>query len=208
VLTGSGRAFCAGGDLEIMTSGMSRDLEGAMRHQEAAVLLREMPKPTIAAVNGPAAGAGLSLAAAADFRIAAKSARFAPGFGAVGLCGDFGGTYSLLSLVGREQALRLYVAGETWDADTALNRGLVGEVVPDVDFPAAGEGLASRLAATAPLAVARLKANFLAAERQDFETILRLEGAGMIELMASGDFSEGVAAFQERRRPQFRGGPT
>ena len=89
VLTGRGGAFCAGGDLELMAGGVG-DLEQGLARERAATLLREMPKPTLAAVNGPAAGAGFSLAVAADFRLASTAARFTPGFGAVALCGDYG----------------------------------------------------------------------------------------------------------------------
>src|SRR5204863_2384725 len=127
VVTGRGGAFCAGGDLELMADEVG-DLEQGVTRERAATLLREMPKPTVAAVNGPAAGAGFSLALAADFRVASSAARCTPGFGAVGLCGDYGVSYHLPGLVGREQALRLLLLGETWDAETALRRGLVGAV--------------------------------------------------------------------------------
>jgi len=204
VLTGRGRAFCAGGDLELMRDGVG-DVELGLERQRAAVLLREMPKPTIAAVNGVAAGAGLSLALAADLRIAAASARFTAGFGAVALSGDYGVSYHLPRLVGREQAVRLLFLGETWDAPTALHRGLVGTVVPDEQFSEEVARLAATLAAQAPLALARMKRNLRAAEHGDFGEVLREEALGMIELAGTADFQEGVAAFLDRREPHFTG---
>jgi 2-(1,2-epoxy-1,2-dihydrophenyl)acetyl-CoA isomerase len=204
VLTGRGGAFCAGGDLELMSGGVG-NLELGLARERAAAVLREMGKPTLAAVNGPAAGAGFSLALAADFRLASTDARFTPGFGAVALCGDYGVSYHLPRLVGREQALRLLLLGETWDAETALRRGLVGAVAEAGSFEAEVAVLADRLAALAPLAVARVKANVSFAEAGDFAAVLRQEAEGMIALAATGDFKEGLAAFIERRPPNFRG---
>jgi 2-(1,2-epoxy-1,2-dihydrophenyl)acetyl-CoA isomerase len=204
VLTGRGGAFCAGGDLDLMAGGVG-DLEQGVARERAAVLLREMPKPTLAAVNGPAAGAGFSLAVAADFRLASTAARFTPGFGAVGLCGDYGVSYHLPRLVGREQALRLLLLGETWDAATALRRGLVGAVAEPDRFDAEVAAFADRLAALAPLAVARVKANLSFAEHGDVAAVLRREAEGMIALAATDDFKEGLAAFADRRPPLFRG---
>lgn len=204
VLTGRGGAFCAGGDLDLMAGGVG-DLEEGVARERAATLLREMPKPTLAAVNGPAAGAGFSLALAADFRLASSAARFTPGFGAVALCGDYGVSYHLPRLVGREQALRLLLLGETWDAERALALGLVGAVVDAGAFEAEVEAFADRLAALAPLAVSRVKANIAFAEQADFAAVLRREAEGMIALAATDDFKEGLAAFTERRPPRFEG---
>jgi 2-(1,2-epoxy-1,2-dihydrophenyl)acetyl-CoA isomerase len=204
VLTGRGGSFCAGGDLDLMAGGVG-DLELGLARERAASLLREMPKPTLAAVNGPAAGAGFSLALAADFRLASSDARFTPGFGAVALCGDYGVSYHLPRLVGREQALRLLLLGETWDAETALRRGLVGAVAEAGRFEQEVAGMADRLAALAPLAVARVKDNVSLAETGDFAAVLRREAEGMIALAATEDFKEGLAAFANRRRPNFRG---
>jgi len=204
VLTGRGGAFCAGGDLELMAGGVG-DLEQGLARERAATLLREMTKPTLAAVNGPAAGAGFSLALAADFRLASTAARFTPGFPAVALCGDYGVSYHLPRLVGREQALHLLLLGETWDADTALRRGLVGAVADADGFEAEVAAFAERLAALAPLAVARVKANVAVAEQADFAAVLHREAEGMIALAETDDFKEGLAAFAERRPPRFRG---
>lgn len=143
--------------------------------------------------------------AAADLRIAVASARFTPGFGAVALCGDYGGSYVLPSLVGREQALRLYLLGETWDAPTAERRGLVGQVVPDEELDSAVATLADRLASQAPLAVARMNHHFNTAERATFDDMLHLEAEGMIALAGTADFKERLAAFTDRRPPHFEG---
>ena len=216
VLTGRGGSFCAGGDLDLMARTMTvskaqvkpasvGDLELGLARERAATLLREMPKPTLAAVSGPAAGAGFSLALAADFRLASTDARFTPGFGAVALCGDYGVSYHLPRLVGREQALRLLLLGETWDAETALRRGLVGAVAEAGQFEEEVAALADRLAALAPLAVARVKANVSFAEAGDFAAVLRREAEGMIALASTEDFKEGLAAFADRRPPNFRG---
>jgi 2-(1,2-epoxy-1,2-dihydrophenyl)acetyl-CoA isomerase len=204
VLTGRGGAFCAGGDLELMAGGVG-DVERGLARERAATLLREMPKPTLAAVNGPAAGAGFSLALAADFRLASTAARFTPGFGAVALCGDYGVSYHLPRLVGREQAMRLLLLGETWDAATALQRGLVGSVAGADSFEDEVVAFANRLAGLAPLAVARVKANLALAEGADFAAALHREAEGMIALAATADFKEGLSAFAHRRAPHFRG---
>ena len=204
VLTGRGRAFCAGGDLEMMNEGVGT-LDVELPRMRVAALLREMPKPTVAAINGVASGGGLSIALAADLRIATASARFSAAYAAVALCGDYGVTFTLPRLVGPEQARRLLFLGETWDAPTALARGLVGQVVADDAFPAEVSALADRLAATAPLGIARMKANLVAAEAADFAAVLAREAQGMLDLIATADFAEGVAAFQERRPPRFEG---
>ncbi|HLF40461.1 MAG TPA: enoyl-CoA hydratase-related protein, partial [Acidimicrobiia bacterium] len=198
VVTGRGRAFCAGGDLDLMADGVGT-LELGLRRERAATLLREMGKPTVA-VNGVAAGAGFSLALAADLRVAGASARFTPGFGAVGLCGDYGGSYTLPRLVGRERALRLYFLGETWDAARAERYGLVGSVVADGELEASVAALGAQLAAQAPRAMARMKANFCAAERLDFDSILRMEAEGMIP----GQQRHPSAAGGRRRRRRHR----
>jgi 2-(1,2-epoxy-1,2-dihydrophenyl)acetyl-CoA isomerase len=204
VLTGHGRGFCAGGDLELMSDGVG-EFDAGMARQQAATLLRSMPKPTIAAVNGVAAGAGFTLALACDLRIAADTARFTAGFGAIGLPGDYGGTYHLVRLVGPEQARRLYFLNETWAAAEALERGLVGRVVPVDELGEEVGHVAGALAAGAPLALARMKEHFLAAESAPFARVLELEARGMIDLAASRDFAEGLEAFRARRPPRFTG---
>jgi 2-(1,2-epoxy-1,2-dihydrophenyl)acetyl-CoA isomerase len=139
VLTGAGRAFCAGGDVKSMAEGsVERDMEEAVTHlrgrMEVSRLLHEIPKPTIAMVNGPAAGAGMALALACDLRIAAQSARFVTAFANIGFSGDFGGSYFLSKLVGTGKARELYYTADPLDAAQALALGVVNRVVPDAEL--------------------------------------------------------------------------
>src|SRR5512140_585244 len=139
VLTGAGRGFCAGGDVKSMAEGSSQlGLDDAVQRlrgkMEVSRLLHEIPKPTIAMVNGPAAGAGLALALACDLRLASESARFITAFIKVGFSGDFGGSYFLSKLVGTGRARELYYTGEPLDAKRALALGVVNAVVPDAEL--------------------------------------------------------------------------
>jgi 2-(1,2-epoxy-1,2-dihydrophenyl)acetyl-CoA isomerase len=203
VLTGAGRAFSSGGDHA--NAAIADGVPELMRRQRSSQLLREMSKPTIAAVNGVAAGAAFGLALAADFRVVAAGARFVPAFAPLGVSGDFGGSYFLSRLVGREQALRAYLLGEEWDATIALRLGVVSEVVPDDELPSRAMDLALRLAAGAPLAHAAIKRNFAVAERGDFESLLLSEAEAMCRLRYSNDMAEAIAAFHERRPAVFTG---
>ena len=151
VLTGSGRGFCAGGDVKAMAEG--REFGGDTLEEKASALraqmevsrwLHEMPKPTLAMVRGAAAGAGLSLAMACDMRIAGDSARFAPAFARVGYSGDFGGTWFLTQLVGTAKARELYYTAEILSAEVALALGLVNRVVPDAQLEEETMALARR----------------------------------------------------------------
>jgi len=162
VLTGAGRGFCAGGDLA-QTSTFADDQPEAVaelrRLHRTSLLLHEMGKPTIAAVNGPCAGAGLSWACACDLRIAAESAVFRTAFASAGLTGDFGGTWTLTRLVGAARARHLYLLNEKITAATALAIGLVGEVVPDASLAGRVAAIAEGLAGAPPGVVAGIKAN-------------------------------------------------
>ena len=197
VLTGAGKAFCAGGDLASMAGGAG-DLDGGMRKQEATVLLREMPKATIAAVNGAASGAGMSLALACDVRIMSEAARMVPGYAAVGLPGDFGLSYLLPRLVGPERALRMVLLNEAVPAAEALALGLASQVVAPSELDAAVADLAGRLASCSPEATARTKATFRTAERASLHEVLSLEAQGMIDLAGGEEFRRRLAAFLER----------
>lgn len=203
IVTGAGRAFSAGGDHA--NAAVADGVPELMHRQRSSQLLREMPKPTIAAINGVAAGAAFSLALAADFRIAAAGARFVPAFAPLGASGDFGGSYFLSRLVGREQALRAYLLGEEWDAETALRLGVVSEVVPDDELLPATMALAHRLAAGAPLAHAAIKHNFAVADQGDFEALLLHEAEAMCRLRHTNDMAEAITAFRERRPAVFTG---
>ena len=210
VLTGAGRAFCAGGDVKSMAEGsIERSMEEAVTHlrgrMEVSRLLHEIPKPTIAMVNGAAAGAGLSLALACDLRIAAQSARFVTAFANIGFSGDFGGSYFLSKLVGTGKARELYYTAEPLDAAQALALGVVNRVVPDADLIDATMLLARKLARGPRIALALMKQNFNAAESGTLAELLDLEARRQIETGRTKDHREAARAFVEKRVPVFTG---
>ena len=210
VLTGSGRAFCAGGDVKNMAEGrVERGIEEAVSHlrarMEVSRLLHEIAKPTIAMVNGPAAGAGMALALACDLRIAAQSARFITAFANVGFSGDFGGSYFLSKLVGTGRARELYYTAEPLDAAQALALGVVNRVVADADLLASTMQLAQKLAGGPRIALALMKQNFNAAETGTLAQLLDLEARGQIETGRTDDHKEAARAFVEKRAPVFTG---
>ncbi|WGX96069.1 enoyl-CoA hydratase/isomerase family protein [Nocardioides sp. L-11A] len=210
VLTGVGRGFCAGGDLgEVgdIADGIDVAAEESdlRRLHHSSRLLHEMAKPTIAAVNGPCAGAGLSWACACDLRIAATSAVFRSSFVSAGLTGDFGSTWTLPRIVGAGKARELCLLNLKIDAAEAQRIGLVSEVVPDDSFRDRVLELATRLAAQAPLALAGMKANLNDGERHDFGELLDREAARQAAATASSDCVEAATAFIERRAPVFTG---
>src|ERR1700692_2989243 len=168
VLTGAGRGFCSGGDITAMrarneATGPAPTLEDRaanLRHgEEASRLLHEMPKVTIAAVNGPAAGAGLSIAMACDIRIASDNARFGTAFARVGFSGDYGGTWSLTQLVGSAKAREFFLLPDVIDPNEALRTGLANRVVPAASFKDEVEKIAKRIANGPTGAYTHLKAN-------------------------------------------------
>jgi 2-(1,2-epoxy-1,2-dihydrophenyl)acetyl-CoA isomerase len=210
VLTGAGRAFCSGGDVKAMAERSSdQDVTDAVRHlrgrMEVSRLLHEIAKPTIAMVNGPAAGAGLALALACDLRIAAQSARFVTAFAKVGFSGDFGGSYFLSKLVGTGKARELYYTAEALDAAQALALGIVNRVVPDIDLVASTMDLARSLARGPRIALGRMKQNFNAAETGSLTQLLDLEAQHQIETGRTKDHQEAARAFVEKRPPVFKG---
>jgi 2-(1,2-epoxy-1,2-dihydrophenyl)acetyl-CoA isomerase len=210
VLTGAGRGFCAGGDVKSMAEGTSQlRVEDAVQRlrarMEVSRLLHEIPKPTIAMVNGPAAGAGLAMALACDLRIASESARFITAFAKVGFSGDFGGSYFLSKLVGTGKARELYYTGEALDAGQALALGLVNAVVPGFELLEATTALAQRLAGGPGVALALMKQNFNAAETDTLSELLDLEALHQIQTARTDDHQEAARAFVEKRAPVFRG---
>ena len=211
VLTGAGRAFCSGGDVKSMAEGSAeRSVAEAVNHlrgrMEVSRLLHEIPKPTIAMVNGPAAGAGMSLALACDLRIAAQSARFFTAFATVGFSGDFGGSYFLSKLVGTGKARELYYTADPLDAAHALSLGVVNRVVPDGDLVDATMILARKLAQGPRIALGLMKQNFNAAENGTLAQLLDLEAQRQIETGRTNDHKEAARAFVEKRAPVFTGG--
>jgi 2-(1,2-epoxy-1,2-dihydrophenyl)acetyl-CoA isomerase len=211
VLSGAGRGFCAGGDLaagleEINGPPPLTSQAGRLRrYMRISQLLHYMPQVTIAAVNGPCAGAGLSLALACDLRFAAAGARFNTAFLGAGVTGDFGGTWLATRCLGGATARRLFLLSERLDADEALRLGLVSHVVPDEGFLAAVQGVAAELASRAPLALLGMKANLNDAEWQDFPRHLDVEATRHAASAATADAAEAAAAFGEKRTPQFTG---
>jgi len=210
VLTGAGRAFCAGGDVKSMAEGGTQlGLEDAVTRlrgrMEVSRLLHEMPKPTIAMVNGAAAGAGLSMALACDLRIAGQSARFVTAFANVGFSGDFGGSYFLSKLVGTGKARELYYTAEALDAAQAHALGIANRVVPDADLVETTMQLARKLARGPRIALALMKQNFNAAESGTLAELLDLEAQRQIETGRTDDHKEAARAFVEKRAPVFTG---
>lgn len=212
VLRGAGRAFCAGGDIGWMAQALE---EGRWAEMEAlldlgvtvAHSLATLPKPVVAVVQGPAAGAGMSLALCADLRIAAAEAAFSMAFAKIGLHPDWGGSVMLSRLVNPALAGELMMTGETVDAGRALALGLVNRVVPADQLDAAAQALVGRLAAGPSETFARIKATLLRNQGLDAESLrarLVAEGAQMKAAMRHADAKEGLAAFLEKRAPRFQ----
>ena len=210
VITGAGRAFSAGGDI-----GLLRDLRMRNAAKELEVLLvagkdiclaiATMPKPVIAAVNGPAAGGGMNLALAADMRIASDQARFAESFAQIGLYPDFGGTYFLPRIVGRALASELFYTAEILSAEDALRLGIVNHVYPAAQFEAETQKLAERMASVAPLPFRDAKHALLGSDRKALEAALDEEIRLQLHCFQSEDCLEGLNAFLEKRKPNYHG---
>lgn len=212
VLTGAGRGFCAGGDVKAMAEGnelggqtMEEKAQGLRDRMETSRWLHEMPKPTIAMLRGPAAGAGLSLAMACDMRIASDTARLGTAFARVGYSGDFGGSYYLTQLVGTAKARELYFTADLLDAQQALGLGLVNRVVPDARLEEETMALASRLARGPRVAFRYMKRNMNAAESASLKEMLDLEAWHHTRTGMTEDHREAARAFVEKREPQFKG---
>ena len=210
IITGAGRVFCAGGDVQFMAELMRRrDSEefarilGAGRRVITAI--RHMTKPVIAAVNGPASGAGANLALACDLRIAATSATFSQSFVKVGLVPDWGGTFFLPRLVTPNKACELFFLGESIDAAEALRLGIVNRVVAAEELESATMQMAERLRAAPPIALAAAKQAVYASEAADLDEMLRYETEAQLRCFESDDGHEGVHAFLEKRDPRFTG---
>lgn len=211
VITGAGRAFCAGQDLASLRHLYEGDAPPAFgdllrqRYNPLILKLRTLEKPIIAAVNGVAAGAGCSLALACDLRIASETARFIQAFVRVGLVPDSGGTFFLPRTVGWTKALELAMTGEAVDAQTAKQIGLVSKVVPAEELESAVRELAGRLAKAPTQAIGLMKRAFNRALGCDLEEALEYE-AYMQEIAGrTADHREGVQAFLEKREPRFTG---
>ncbi len=210
VLTGAGRAFCAGGDLGVIRDardrGAGRELEPLLRAgMQIVVRMRTTPKPVIAAVNGPAAGAGMNLALACDIRIASEQSTFGQNFARVGLFPDYGGTYLLPRLVGASRAAEMFYTGEMIDAREAERLGLISRVVAADQLAAETRALAERIAQAPPLAVRAIKRVLFGNDLAELERALEFEVRTQMQCFLSEDCGEGIRAFFEKRPPRFQG---
>ena len=207
VLTGEGRAFCSGQDLGDRESAASIDLERVLRDEYIPMLnaIADCPRPTIAAVNGAAAGAGANLALAADVVIAADSAFFMQAFARIGLIPDAGGTWALPRQMGLAKAMGTALFADRISAAQAERWGMIWEAVPDADFDTVWRARAAHLAQGPSEAYARIKTALRRAFDNDLQTQLTLEAQLQGECGMTRDFKEGVVAFHEKRSPRFEG---
>ncbi len=211
VLSGAGRAFCAGQDLADpemqMIAGRMPDIGNVVERNYKPLILRlqNLRVPTIAAVNGIAAGAGASLALACDLVVASRSASFLQAFSKIGLIPDTGGTWFLPQRVGMARAMGLALLADKLPAEKAAEWGLIWECAEDADFAARIDTLAKQLSTAPTKALVRTRQAMHAAPGHTLEQQLSLEGGFMRELGWSPDYAEGVAAFMEKRAPKFTG---
>jgi 2-(1,2-epoxy-1,2-dihydrophenyl)acetyl-CoA isomerase len=210
ILAGNGRAFCAGGDLSVIGQGRERgdatELAPILRSGMQAVLkIRTMPQPVIAAVHGPAAGAGMNLALAADIRIAAEDAVFGQNFAKVGLFPDYGGTFFLPQLVGPSIAAEMFYTGDMIDAKTAYRLGIVNHVVAADKLEAEVRAYAERIATGPQVAIRAIKHALFAREKDALVEALEREVQHQLKCFHSHDCQEGIRAFTEKRAPKFQG---
>ena len=207
ILTGAGRAFCAGQDLRerLEPDAAPLGVEVRERYNPIVRAMRNLPKPIVGAINGVAAGAGASLAMACDIRIASDAASFALAFGRVGLVPDSGATWFLPRLVGATRAAELALLNDSVSAADAVRLGLVGRVVPAADLATEARAVADRLAAGAPRAIALTKRALNAAWEHDLEAALEYEAQLQDLAGRTKDHAEGMAAFLEKRQPRFTG---
>ncbi|MDX2380608.1 MAG: enoyl-CoA hydratase [Acidimicrobiia bacterium] len=215
VLTGAGGAFCAGGDVKGFAAGGGAGSGGSswdagvhgqrLSHRDTSARLFEMPKPTLAVLPGPAAGAGLSLALACDMRIAVDTAIVTTAFAKVGLAGDYGGTWFLTQLVGPAKAKELYYLSERIDMATALEIGIVNRVETADEFETAWRSLAASLAAGPPIAFRYMKENINRSVDGDLRTVLDIESTHHRHTGTTADHLGAAQAFVDKRQPVFEG---
>jgi enoyl-CoA hydratase/carnithine racemase len=210
VITGAGRAFCAGSDVRSLAELVERkDAEEFSRLLGAArrviTSIRQMTKPVIASINGPAFGAGFNLALACDLRLASTAASFSQSFAKVGLHPDWGGTYFLPRMVTTNKACEMFFLGESIDAQEALHLGIVNRVVQPEELESATRQLAERLRDAPQLALAAAKQAVYMSHAADLEEMLRYENEAQLRCFGSHDGREGLRAFLEKRAPLFKG---
>src|SRR6266849_3916579 len=210
VLTGEGRAFSAGGDLAAIRDARDRgaiaELEPLLRAGQKMVLkMRTMPQPVIAAINGAAAGGGMNLALAADFRVAAEGATFGQNFAKVGLFPDYGGTFFLPQLVGPSIAAEMFYTGDMIDAQVALRLGILNHVYAADKFGAEVRAFALRIATGPHIAIRAVKHALFGREKDALVAALDREVEAQLKCFHSEDCLEGIRAFLEKRPPKFQG---
>lgn len=209
VLTGSGRAFCAGLDLQDQASGSGLDIggrAGELSLRDAPpIVLHEIDVPTICALNGGAAGYGMDLALGCDIRLAAASAKLAPAFTKRGVLPESGGTWLLPRLVGYSLAAEIFFTGDTLGADRLLELGLVSRVVADGELMESALDLAGRIADNAPLAVRAAKRMLRYGTEEPFAAHVQRVFQQLLPLFGTEDFREGMMSFLEKRPAKFRG---
>lgn len=211
VLRGAGGYFCVGGDVKAMAEGSGRaasheERVAALRgRMEVSRLLHESGKPSVAAITGAAAGAGLSMAMACDFRVAGRAAKLTTAFAKVGLSGDFGGTWFLTRLVGAAKAREMYLLSPTLTADEALGIGLVTEVVDDDAVHARAEALARQLADGPRITLSYIKRNMNDAIGGSLVASLDAEAERHVRCSFTEDHKEAAEAFMQKRKPVFHG---
>jgi 2-(1,2-epoxy-1,2-dihydrophenyl)acetyl-CoA isomerase len=226
-VTGAGRGFCAGGDMGGFAqrtgatkapdaddapkrgpsvTGLEQNARGLANNQRRTSLkLHTMPKPTVALVNGAAAGAGMSLALSCDIRLVSEKAKFVPAFGRIAFSGDYGGSYFLTKLVGFGRAREIYFTGEHITAQRALELGIANHVFAPDELIDNGLEFCAKIASGPPGALGRMKANFLRAEHTRVDDALDQEAFWMSLSGMTSDHREGVRAFVEKRDPNFTG---
>src|SRR5947207_2702930 len=210
VINGEGRAFCAGGDVQFMAEMIDGNnseefarILGAARRVILAI--RQMTKPVLASIDGPASGAGFNLALACDLRIASATSTFSQSFVKLGFHPDWGGTYFLPRLVASNIACELFFLGDTISATEALRLGLINRVVPAEELGAETRKLAERLRDGPAVSIAAAKHAVYASEHDTLEKMLQYETEAQVRCFESEDGREGVRAFLEKRSPKFKG---
>ncbi len=217
VITGTGNAFCAGGDISGMGGGSSdknpehtpsiQDRVKTLQHKQETLTLRlfEHAKPTIASLPGPAVGAGMCIALACDIRIGSESAFIGTGYRNVGFSGDYGGSWLLTQLVGIAKAKELFFTGRRIQSDECLELGLFNQVVPDDKLKESTTELARQIASGPPIAIGYMKENINRSLELDLRGALAQEADRLMRCAQTNDHKEAVKAFMEKRSPVFKG---
>ncbi len=212
VITGAGGAFCAGGDVKGFVAAPTGEaptfdqrVNSLRNGMDFSRWLHEMPKPTLAVIPGAAAGAGLSIALACDFRIASEDAKMTTAFSKIGASGDYGGSYFLSKLVGSAKARELYFTADVITGAEAARLGIVNRAVPAADLAREAAALARRLADLPTAAIGYMKKNLAIAEHGSLSEVMDAEAIHMVRTMATEDHKAAALAFVEKRPPVFRG---